>query len=266
MENIFVLDDMIAGIIAEGKKFADNGGQELSLAVQDIIDDESDLHCLSYVCKELAKTNIWVRLQDICPQHYQALDEVLALMKEGEILPYIDIALKHRACADKEFLDTLLERISNWREKVPDVTVRATMTFADLTDEQYLKLLYFVEQAQLYRINFSPTLSNTDAETEQATAQSIKRVGQLQELQDSITHAHLLDMIGSVQPVIIDSIIDDEIDGEKIQNVALGRLAGDAPDIDGIVQIEDIYGAERGQIVHIEIVEVVGTNVIAVPF
>ncbi len=253
MENIFVVDDMIAGIIAEGKKFADNGGQELLLAVQDIIDDESDLHCLSYVCKELAKTNIWVRLLNICPQHYQALDEVLALMKEGEILPYIGIALNHRACADKEFLDTLLERISNWREKVPHITVRATITFADLTDEQYLKLLYFVEQAQLYRINFF-------------TTQSTERVEQLQELQDSITHAHLFDMIGSVQPVIIDTVIDDEIDGEKIQNVALGRLVGDAPDIDGIVQIEDIYGAERGQIVHIEIVEVVGTNIVAVPF
>ncbi|MGY0399232.1 MAG: 30S ribosomal protein S12 methylthiotransferase RimO, partial [Ostreibacterium sp.] len=88
-----------------------------------------------------------------------------------------------------------------------------------------------------------------------------ERLACLMSLQAQISAEKLADKIGSIQPVIIDDIVKDE----QVQHIALGRTIYDAPEIDGIVQIEDIHGVEPGQVVHVEIIDATDHDLIAVP-
>ncbi len=272
-------------VVAEAEKLANAGVQELLVVSQDTSAYGSDIKFktgfyngrpvksrLKELCQALSSFDIWTRLHYIYP--YPNVDEIIPLMAEGLVLPYLDIPFQHanhdilRAMKRPAHAEKVIQRIAKWRDIVPDIALRSTFIvgFPGETEAQFQDLLDFLSEVRLDRVG---AFTYSDVEGARANAlpnhvpEEVKqeRLARLMALQEQISAEKLADKIGSIQPVIIDDIIEDD----EVENVALGRTIYDAPEIDGVVQIEDIYGAEPGQIVHVEIIDATSHDLIAVP-
>lgn len=203
----------------------------------------------------LGELGVWVRLHYVYP--YPHVDEVIPLMAEGKILPYLDIPFQH---ANKRILklmkrpanaENVLERIKKWREICPDITLRSTFIvgFPGETEEEFEELLDFLEEAQLDRVGafmYSPVdgaLANELPDHIPPAVQE-ERLGRLMQLQAEISAGRLKQKIGKTMQVLI-----DEVDEEG----AIARSWADAPEIDGMVYINDGQGLEVGQLVNVQI-------------
>jgi ribosomal protein S12 methylthiotransferase len=201
----------------------------------------------------LGQLDVWVRLHYVYP--YPHVDEVIPLMAEGKILPYLDIPFQH---ANKRILklmkrpanaENVLERIKKWREICPEITLRSTFIvgFPGETEEEFEELLDFLEEAQLDRVGafmYSPVegaVANELADHIPPEVQE-ERLGRLMQLQAEISAERLKRKIGKTMKVLV-----DEVDEQG----AIARSSADAPDIDGVVYINDGQDLEVGQFVNV---------------
>jgi ribosomal protein S12 methylthiotransferase len=201
----------------------------------------------------LGELGVWVRLHYVYP--YPHVDEVIPLMAAGKILPYLDIPFQH---ANKRILklmkrpanaENVLERIKKWREICPEITLRSTFIvgFPGETEEEFEELLDFLEEAQLDRVGafmYSPVegaVANELADHIPPEVQE-ERLGRLMQLQAEISAERLKRKIGKTLQVLV-----DEVDEQG----AIARSSADAPDIDGVVYINDGQHLEVGQFVNV---------------
>lgn len=189
------------------------------------------------LCEALASFGVWVRLHYVYP--YPHVDEIIPMMADGKILPYLDIPFQHgspkvlKAMKRPAHAENTLERIQKWRSICPDITLRSTFIvgFPGETDQDFDILLDFMKEAQLDRVGcftYSAVEGATANELEGAVPEEVKKERQerFMALQAEISAAKLKAKIGQTHQVII-----DEVDEEG----AIGRTQADAPEIDGLV-------------------------------
>jgi ribosomal protein S12 methylthiotransferase len=205
--------------------------------------------------RELGELGAWVRLHYVYP--YPHVDDVMPLMAEGKILPYLDIPFQHgspsvlkrmRRPASQE---KQLARIQAWRKVVPALTLRSTFIvgFPGETDEEFGELLAFLEEAQLDRVGcfkYEPVGGAKANELDGAVPEEVKeqRYARFMETQQKISAKRLRAKAGNREPVIIDSVSG---------NSATGRTRGDAPDIDGVVHVVSRRPLKVGEIATVKI-------------
>ena len=209
------------------------------------------------LCEVLGEMGVWVRLHYVYP--YPHVDEIIPLMAEGKILPYLDIPLQH---ASPKILKSMkrpaaaennLERIKAWRKICPELTIRSTFIvgFPGETEEDFQLLLDFLEDAQLDRVGCF-TYSAVDGakanELADPVPEEVKETRQkrFMETQALISAKRLQAKVGSTQTVLI-----DEVTAEG----AVARTMADAPEIDGCVFIDGATHLSPGDFVQVEIEE-----------
>ncbi|MBI1196140.1 MAG: 30S ribosomal protein S12 methylthiotransferase RimO [Gammaproteobacteria bacterium] len=205
----------------------------------------------------LAELGVWVRLHYVYP--YPHVDEVVPLMAEGALLPYLDIPFQHaspkilKAMKRPGNIDGTLARIRRWREICPELALRSTFIvgFPGETEDDFEQLLEFLDEAQLDRVGAFPYSDVAGAEANALPDQvpeevKMERLERFMDLQTEISVAKLRRHIGRTMEVLI-----DESDGEQ----AVGRSYADAPEIDGNIYLEDAPGLEAGDLILARIVE-----------
>lgn len=210
---------------------------------------------LKDLAEGLGDLGLWTRLHYLYP--YPHVDSIVPLMAEGKILPYIDIPFQHahpqvlKAMKRPAAQEKVLERIRNWREICPDLTIRSTFIvgFPGEGEEEFKYLLDWLREAQIDRLGafrFEPVKGAPANTLEGAVPDEVKdeRYARLMEVQQEISLKRQSAKVGRVLDVII-----DEVDDEG----AIGRSKGDAPEIDGSVFIADGSELSAGQIVKAKI-------------
>jgi ribosomal protein S12 methylthiotransferase len=199
----------------------------------------------------------WVRLHYVYP--YPHVDEVIPLMAQGKILPYLDIPFQH---ANQRILklmkrpassENVLARIKQWREICPDLTLRSTFIvgFPGETEEEFEELLDFLEEAQLDRVG-AFAYSPVDGAAANALPDHVppevqqERLARLMLLQEEISAERLKRKIGKTITVLVDEVDDDG---------AIARSSADAPEIDGLVYIENGQQLSVGDFVEVKITD-----------
>jgi ribosomal protein S12 methylthiotransferase len=200
---------------------------------------------------------VWIRLHYVYP--YPHVDELIPLMADGLVLPYLDIPLQHgsprilRLMKRPAATENALNRIRKWREICPDITLRSTFIvgFPGETDDDFKQLLDFIEEAQLDRVGcfqYSP-VDGAGANTlpDHVPAEIMaEREQTFMQLQAEISYKRLQAKLGTVQQVLVDGI--DE-------HGAIARSHADAPEIDGLVYIQDGQHLKAGELVDVRITE-----------
>ncbi|MDP2784318.1 MAG: 30S ribosomal protein S12 methylthiotransferase RimO [Sulfurimicrobium sp.] len=203
----------------------------------------------------LGDLGAWVRLHYVYP--YPHVDEIIPLMAEGKILPYLDIPLQHasprvlKAMKRPGNQDSNLARIKKWREICPDLTLRSTFItgFPGETEDDFQQLLDFLSEARLDRVGcftYSPVQGATANALPDHVPEEVKleRQARLMELQSEISAERLAQKIGRTLTVLV-----DEVDEEG----AVARSMGDAPEIDGLVYVEGSEGLKPGDFASVTI-------------
>ena len=252
----------ITQVLDEAKRLAEAGVKELLVVSQDTSAYSMDLkrqeggvqtafwngmpikNDLMTLCKQLGKLGIWVRLHYVYP--YPHVDDLIPLMANGTLLPYLDIPLQHaspkilKAMKRPGSIDRTLERIKQWREICPDLTLRSTFIvgFPGETEEDFQLLLDFLKEAQLDRVGcfkFSPVEGAPATEMADQVPEDVKeeRFHRFMQLQQEISANRLKQKIGKTLDVLV-----DEIDEEGI----IGRSKADAPEVDGLVYVDNLSG------------------------
>ena len=201
------------------------------------------------LCEGLAELGVWARLHYVYP--YPHVDEVMPLMAEGKILPYLDIPFQHASPRILKLMkrpgniDKTLERIQNWRKQVPDITLRSTFIvgFPGETDAEFEELLDFLREAELDRVGaftYSPVEGAKANELPNPVPEELKedRLEQFMAVQAEISAAKLKRKIGRTIKVLVDSASSEG---------AIARSAADAPEIDGVVHIRNGQKLKPGQ-------------------
>ncbi|WP_090568641.1 30S ribosomal protein S12 methylthiotransferase RimO [Nitrosomonas sp. Nm33] len=258
----------VGDIMQEAQNLVDAGVKELLVISQDTSAYGVDLKYRSGFWKgkfvktritELAQTmgelGVWVRLHYVYP--YPHVDELIPLMAEGKIVPYLDIPFQHanarilklmKRPADSE---DVLARIQQWRKISPDITLRSTFIvgFPGETEQEFEELLDFLKAAQLDRVGafmYSPV--------DGAVANSLpnhippelqqERLARLMTLQEKISAQRLAQKVGKTIQVLV-----DEVDEQG----AVARSHADAPEIDGLVYVENGHSLQQGDVVKVRI-------------
>lgn len=193
------------------------------------------------LAKELSQLGVWVRLHYVYP--YPHVDEIIPLMSPNGLLPYLDIPFQHasprilKAMHRPAHSENTLARLKQWRSVCPELKIRSTFIvgFPGETEEDFKQLLNFLEQAQLDRVGcftYSPVEGAAANQLPGQVPEDVKRerFEQFMALQSQISAEKLQQAVGSEQTVIVDHIEEDKI---------IARTYGDAPEIDGLVIIED---------------------------
>ncbi|MDH4286435.1 MAG: 30S ribosomal protein S12 methylthiotransferase RimO [Gallionella sp.] len=201
--------------------------------------------------------NVWVRLHYVYP--YPHVDEVIPLMAQGIILPYLDIPFQHANPRILKLMkrpgdsDNVLARIKQWREICPDLTLRSTFIvgFPGETEEEFEELLDFLKEAQLDRVGafvYSPVEGAAANELPDHVPPEVQqeRLARLMLLQEEISFERLQRKVGKTLTVLV-----DEVDEEG----AVARSSADAPEIDGLVYIEDGQQLKVGDFVEVKIID-----------
>lgn len=209
------------------------------------------------LAQALGGLDAWVRLHYVYP--YPHVDEIIPLMADGLILPYLDIPFQHASehilKAMKRPGDTsnILARIRKWREICPDLTIRSTFIagFPGETDEDFEELLDFLDQAQLDRVGcfaYSPVEGAKANELPGAVPEEVKeeRLARLMAFQEEISASRLASRVGQKETVVIDEVVEEG---------AVARTRFDAPDIDGQVFIDGATHLKVGDRVEVIIEE-----------
>ena len=242
-------------VLLEAERLAASGVKELLVVSQDTSAYGVDVKYrtqfyngmpvktrLTELCEALSQFGIWVRLHYVYP--YPHVNEVIPLMAEGKILPYLDIPFQHaspkilKAMKRPASAENTMQRINQWREICPEITIRSTFIagFPGETEEDFQQLLNFLDEAQLDRVGcfaYSDVDGAKANEFADAVPEDIKqeRVARFMEKQAAISAEKLKQNIGRTRDVIIDTIDTEE-------NLIIARTSSDAPDIDGLVYIE----------------------------
>ena len=210
------------------------------------------------LCAALGQLGVWVRLHYVYP--YPHIDELLPLMAEGKVLPYLDVPLQHgsprilKAMRRPAAADRTLQRIQAWRAAVPDLTIRSTFIvgFPGETEAEFADLLDFLRAAELDRVGcfaYSPVAGAAANDLPDPVPEALReeRRERFLELQQEISAQRLRRWLGREREVLIDELLPN---GE-----AVGRSASDAPEIDGIVQVRGLSQGRVGARVRVLIRE-----------
>ena len=210
------------------------------------------------LARALGELGVWVRMHYVYP--YPHVDEVIPLMAEGKILPYLDIPFQHASERILKLMkrpaatENVLERIRRWREICPDLTLRSTFIvgFPGETEEDFEQLLDFLDVAQLDRVGcfaYSPVKGAAANELPNSVPEEIKqeRLARFMEFQSRISADRLEARVGSREQLLVDEVVDEG---------AVARSRADAPEIDGQVFIDGATHLRVGDLVNVEIEEV----------
>jgi len=258
----------VADVMQEAENLAANGVRELLVISQDTSAYGVDIKYrtgfwngrplkshISTLADALGDLGIWIRMHYIYP--YPHVDELIPLMAEGRLLPYLDIPMQHanrdilKAMKRPAHSEKMLERIEKWREICPDITLRSTFIvgFPGETEQQFEDLLDFLQQARLDRVGcftYSPVEGAPANALGNPIPEAVKqdRLETFMEVQAEISREKLQEKIGRTMTVLTDTT-----EGEH----TIARSPADAPEIDGIVVIENQQIA-AGEFVEVEIV------------
>jgi len=255
-------------VLAEAERLAQAGVKELLVISQDTSAYGVDVKYktefwngrpvktrMTEMCEALSSLGLWVRLHYVYP--YPHVDEIIPLMTEGKILPYLDIpfqhasmkilkAMKRPACSEK-----VLTRIQHWRDLCPELTLRSTFIagFPGETESDFTELLDFLDEAQLDRVGcfaYSAVDGAAANQISNPVPEEIKqeRLARFMEKQAVISAQKLKTKIGSEQSVLVD---------EVAESGAIARSMADAPDIDGVVYISNANKLQPGDIINVSI-------------
>ena len=259
----------IGDVLGEAQRLAKAGVKELLVISQDTSAYGVDVkHKTAFwdgmpvkthmqqLCEELAKQGVWVRLHYVYP--YPHVDDIIPLMAEGKILPYLDIPFQH---ANKRILklmkrpgssDRVLERIKKWREICPELVIRSTFIvgFPGETEEEFEELLDFLEEAHLDRVGcfkYSPVAGAKANDLPDHVPDDVMedRLQRFMAVQAQISADKLQARIGQEYLVLI-----DEVNTEG----AVGRSYMDAPEVDGKVYLTDEFDVQPGDQVWVQII------------
>ncbi|HAT1774366.1 30S ribosomal protein S12 methylthiotransferase RimO [Legionella pneumophila] len=260
----------MAQVLTEAKKLKQAGVKELLVISQDTsaygVDTRyqqvewqgKTVNTRFYdLCEQLGELGIWVRLHYVYP--YPHVDDIVPLMRDGLILPYLDIPLQHansrilKAMKRPASSENTLLRIASWREICPDITLRSTFIvgFPGETEEEFSELLAFLKEAQLDRVGcfkYSPVEGAKANDLDNPVSEDIKeeRYHRFMQVQAEISRNKLKNKIGSTQTVLIDEINDDQI---------IARSKSDAPEIDGLVYLPKTSGITVGSFAEVVITD-----------
>ncbi len=210
---------------------------------------------MTELTRALGDLGVWVRLHYVYP--YPHVDEIVPLMAEGKVLPYLDVPFQHASPRILKLMkrpanaENNLERIRAWREICPDITIRSTFIagFPGETEAEFEELLQFLEDAQLDRVGcfaYSPVDGAAANALPDPVPQEVReeRRARFMAVQEKISARRLRQKIGRTLAVLIDE------SGEK---GAVGRSSADAPEIDGVVHIRKAKGLESGEFVQVRV-------------
>jgi ribosomal protein S12 methylthiotransferase len=208
---------------------------------------------MTELCEGLSELGVWARLHYVYP--YPHVDEIMPLMAEGKILPYLDIPFQHASPRILKLMkrpgniDKTLDRIRSWRKLVPDITLRSTFIvgFPGETDDEFEELLDFLREAELDRVGafaYSPVDGAKANELPNPVSEELKedRLEQFMAVQAEISAAKLQRKIGRTIKVLVDQAGADG---------AVARSAADAPEIDGVVHIANGQSLKPGQFIDV---------------
>ncbi|WP_028303499.1 30S ribosomal protein S12 methylthiotransferase RimO [Oceanospirillum maris] len=260
----------VGSVLDEAQRLVDAGVKELLVVSQDTsaygVDQKYKLGFwqgrptktrLKELCQALGSLGVWVRLHYVYP--YPSVDDVIPLMAEGAVVPYLDIPLQHahpdvlKMMKRPAASEKTMERIKKWREICPEIVIRSTFIvgFPGETEEHFQYLLDFLKEARLDRVGCF-TYSAVDGAPanalENPVPEDVKeaRLARFMNVQAQISAEKLQDKVGQEMDILIDHAGPDG---------AIGRTKGDAPEIDGEVHLLDVTGLEPGQIVRGRIIE-----------
>lgn len=262
----------IGDVLTQAKKLVDANCREILVISQDTAAYGSDVKYrtgfyngapvktkLYDLCQELARHDVWVRLHYMYP--YPVVDDIIPLMAEGKILPYLDIPFQHasprilKAMKRPGNIDNILNRINNWREICPDLVIRSTFIvgFPGETEDDFQQLLDFLTTAQLDKVGcfkYSPVEGAPANELADPIPEEVKedRYNRFMQHQLEISRLKLANKVGSIQEVVI-----DEINRKHL----IARTKYDAPEIDGLVYIKNngLHHLQVGSRAKVEIIK-----------
>jgi ribosomal protein S12 methylthiotransferase len=255
-------------VLREAERLVDAGVQELLVISQDTSAYGGDIKYATSnwrgrprrakffdLAESLGELGVWVRMHYVYP--YPHVDEVIALMAAGKILPYLDVPFQHgsprilRLMKRPAAAEDTLARIASWRAIAPDIAIRSTFIvgFPGETEADFATLLQWLKEADLDRVGcfkYSPVDGAKANSLPDSVPDEIKedRLTRFMELAADISAARLAAKVGRTLEVLIDSI-----DGEK----AIGRSYADAPEIDGLVRLRQAAKLRVGQRINVKI-------------
>lgn len=260
----------ITQILSEARRLKEAGVQEILVISQDTsaygIDTRyqpvewqgKTINTRFYdLCEQLGELGIWVRLHYVYP--YPHVDDIIPLMRDKLILPYLDIPLQHastrvlKAMKRPASSENTLARIASWRDICPDITLRSTFIvgFPGETEAEFEELLVFLKAAQLDRVGafqYSPVAGAKANDLAHPIPDDIKeeRYHRFMQVQAEISYEKLQAKIGTRQTVLIDNITDEHI---------IARSMSDAPEIDGLVYLPTQQDIRVGELTDVMITD-----------
>ena len=263
-----------ADVLREAERLVDAGVKELLVISQDTSAYGTDLKYaasewkgravrakLLDLARELGELGVWVRLHYVYP--YPHVDEVIALMADGKVLPYLDVPFQHGSPAVLKRMrrpaaqEETLERIRQWRAACPGLTIRSTFIvgFPGETEEDFSALLDWLGAAELERVGcfrYEPVAGAAANDLAAPVPEPLKaeRQDRLMQRQQEISRRRLKRRIGARERVIIDEV--EPARGGK-RGAAKGRSKGDAPQIDGTVYVQSRRPLRVGEIATVKI-------------
>jgi ribosomal protein S12 methylthiotransferase len=251
----------IGEVMQEAENLVNAGVKELLVIAQDTSAYGVDLKyrtgfwrgrplktSMTELCKALGELHVWVRLHYVYP--YPHVDEVVALMAGGKILPYLDVPFQHASARILRLMrrpasaEKVLERLRRWRAICPEIAVRSTFIvgFPGETEAEFSELLLFLEEAKLDRVGcfaYSPIAGAAANDLPGALPDAVKeeRRARLMAVQEKLSARKLKGKIGKTLQVLVDE-------------PGIGRSSADAPEIDGVVRFK---GGSAGEFARIRI-------------
>ncbi len=216
----------------------------------------------------LGDLGAWVRLHYVYP--YPHVDEVIPLMAEGRILPYLDVPLQHasprilRAMKRPGDIEQTLRRIERWRETCPELTLRSTFIvgFPGETEAEFEELLQFLQAARLDRVGafaYSPVAGAPANALPDLVPEDVKqeRLARFMDVQAQISAEKLQQRIGQRVTVLVD--------GHDADGLLLARSPAEAPEVDGVIILDEAPSAQAGEFLEVEIVAATDHDLVARP-
>ncbi len=260
----------LSEVMQEAERLVESGVRELLLVSQDTSAYGLDLKYrtdfwqgrpletrLRDLANALGDLPAWTRLHYVYP--YPSVDQLIPLMAEGKILPYLDMPLQHgserilRAMKRPAATEKVLERLSGWRAACPDLVMRSTFIvgFPGETEADFEQLLDFIREARLDRVGcfaYSPVDGAAANELPGQVADEIKqdRLARFMGVQARISRQKLTEKVGQRMIVLVDEVTDEQV---------LARGPGDAPGIDGQVIIKGAWELSPGDFIEAEITD-----------
>jgi ribosomal protein S12 methylthiotransferase len=270
----------LADVMHEAERLVAAGVKELLVISQDTSAYGSDLrypratlHGEEYetrfvdLARALGALGVWVRMHYVYP--YPHVDNVLPLMADGRVLPYLDIPFQHgspsvlKRMKRPAHAENTLARIHAWRRTVPDLTLRSSFIvgFPGETDAEFDELLAWMQEAQLDRVGcfrYSPVNGAKANDLPDPVAQEVmdERYARFMERAATISAARLMAKVGREMKVLVDRVAG---------NAATARTAGDAPEIDGVVNVQPARALRAGEFAMVKITTAGTYDLAAVP-